>query len=226
MILTYEQIETCAEAVLQNYGGKIPLDVGRLTTSYLGLGMRYISLSGERDILGLTTYSDVDVDLGNRVLHIPSNTCVIDYQLFEESQTKKPANRRLRFTIAHECAHQILYRMEPPSPYHYTRLQSQCAYSFRELKSREDWNEWQANALAAALLMPPNAVREAQQLRLTRYGRYLNRPDMYALTRLADKFQVSNHAMLIRLEQLGLLEQRAEYEYYDPTEIWNDDYTN
>jgi hypothetical protein len=224
MILTYEQIEVCADSVLRSYGGKVPLDVDRLATSYLGLGMLYISLSGERDILGLTTYSNVDVDLGNRVLHIPSNTCVIDSQLFEKSRTDKPTRMRLRFTLAHECAHQILYRMEPPSPNHYARLQSNRAYSFRELKSSEDWNEWQANALAAALLMSPNAVREAQQERLTRFGRFLNRPDMDALNRLTDKFQVSNQAMLIRLQQLGLLEQRAEFEYFDPTEIWNDEY--
>ena len=32
------------------------------------------------------------------------------------------------------------------------------AYSLRELKTREDWNEWQANVLGAAILMPQREI--------------------------------------------------------------------
>ena len=42
---------------------------------------------------------------------------------------------------------------------------SRCAYSSRELKSKEDWNEWQANALGAALLMPAVFLAQAMEHR-------------------------------------------------------------
>ncbi len=38
------------------------------------------------------------------------------------------------------------------------------SYSLRDLKSREDWNEWQANALGAALLMPQAEIKRAMWL--------------------------------------------------------------
>lgn len=35
---------------------------------------------------------------------------------------------------------------------------ARTAYSLRDLKSREDWNEWQANVLGAAILMPQKEI--------------------------------------------------------------------
>lgn len=225
MILTYEQIETCADMVLRNYGGKVPIDIEHFARHHLGLCMQYRPLSDEGTILGLTTYAETDVNLGGQILHMPTNACLIECQLLENSRHDKSIKGRLRFTIAHECAHQILYRLGLLSPYAYIKVQDDHAYSLRELKSREDWNEWQANALAAALLMPSNAVRDRQHMKITRYGWRFNRQGAFAIDRLSQWFKVSKQAIIIRLQQLGLLEQRAEYEYYDPMEVWNDDYT-
>ena len=38
------------------------------------------------------------------------------------------------------------------------RDSARTAYSLRELKTREDWNEWQANVLGAAILMPQREI--------------------------------------------------------------------
>ena len=37
-------------------------------------------------------------------------------------------------------------------------IRDRTAYSLRELKTREDWNEWQANVLGAAILMPQREI--------------------------------------------------------------------
>ena len=38
------------------------------------------------------------------------------------------------------------------------KYSARTAYSLRELKTREDWNEWQANVLGAAILMPQREI--------------------------------------------------------------------
>ena len=60
-----------------------------------------------------------------------------------------------RFTLAHECAHQLLFHLESEDTKAACRklYAERRTYSLRDLKSNEDWNEWQANVLGAAILM-------------------------------------------------------------------------
>ncbi|MDR0861319.1 MAG: ImmA/IrrE family metallo-endopeptidase [Oscillospiraceae bacterium] len=225
MILSRDDIDSRADAILRDFGGKSPLDVFSLASDYLGLELRSLWLSDEGSILGITTYTEVDVRISSwgygQIAHFTASTLAIDSRLYNAARREYKERGRLRFTIAHECAHQILFRMEPDARQSSLRRLDDRPYSARELKSRDDWSEWQANALAAALLMPSAAVRKIQRLPLTRYGRRINRPDDLALYRLMSEFGVSRAAMLIRLRELGLLEERPAAEYYDPTEIWN-----
>ncbi len=38
------------------------------------------------------------------------------------------------------------------------KYSARTAYTPRELKTREDWNEWQANVFGAAILLPQKEV--------------------------------------------------------------------
>ena len=88
-----------------------------------------------------------------------------------------PARRN--FTIAHELGHAFLHGMGV----HERAGERLTAYQEEEA---------QANRFAAALLMPAKQVREAMAL-----GK--------SLEEMAGLFQVSQTAMRIRLERLGLL---------------------
>ena len=72
--------------------------------------------------------------------------------------------RRRRFTLAHECAHQILFQFASDDEKEmYTNAYSaRNSYLPYELKTREDWNEWQANVLGAAILLPQTEVDRAR----------------------------------------------------------------
>ena len=116
--------------------------------------------------------------------------------------------------------------MEPESVQkeHRQKYATRRAYSLRDLKCREDWNEWQANALGAAILMPADRVtmvfrRLTHGRVLTSYDGRFNPPDDLAMVHLTSMFGVSRSAMAIRLEQLGFLVKKPRIEYFDPTEV-------
>ncbi len=109
------------------------------------------------------------------------------------------AHVRQRFTIAHEIAHFVLHRHDMPifidrqflTPYFAT---------FRNLHSStgEDRQEREANAFAAALLMPATSVKQAMQ----DMGAEISDDD--ALELLARRFDVSRQAMTFRVANLVL----------------------
>lgn len=86
---------------------------------------------------------------------------------------------RQRFTVAHELGHAIL---------------DDCGIHERNPNLREyRQKEALANRFAAELLMPERQVREANQLGMD-------------LEQMAEQFGVSQTAMRIRLERLGILQ--------------------
>ena len=84
-----------------------------------------------------------------------------------------------------------------------------------------DWHEWQADALAAALLLPLDALKDAmfmfglgEKMKLlskkysdTNYNRFCE---------MADYLQVSRAALSYRMEQFGLLETNRLLEDVKP----------
>lgn len=94
-----------------------------------------------------------------------------------------------------------------------------------ELKTREDWNEWQANVLGAAILMPQREIDlavayYARGRKLVSYDGTYAYWDKVALDMICQQFGVSKTAAVIRLRQLGHLETRPYSEYNDPLEVW------
>lgn len=125
---------------------KYAVDIDALAKEYLGLDVSYRTLSEDGSVLGVTAYSDTayTCKLNGEGIVVPlkRSHILIDRRLLGFYGPKK--NRRRRFTLAHECAHQILFQLEAPEVQAACRSKYRAvAYSLRELKSHVDWNEWQ-----------------------------------------------------------------------------------
>ncbi len=95
---------------------------------------------------------------------------------------------RQRFTIAHEIGHFILHKG--------IKLHVDEDFRVNLRDGSANWEEIEANAFAAELLMPTEYV--------TRDTKKYERIDRPTILRLARKYQVSHRAMEIKLTNLGL----------------------
>lgn len=105
---------------------------------------------------------------------------------------------RQRFTIAHELGH---YRLHDADAY----LDGTASLRFRDGTSATgtDREEREANAFAAGLLMPADWVQD-HFIAMVTARRAMDEDS--AVVRLADRFDVSEQAMRIRLVDLGLID--------------------
>jgi Zn-dependent peptidase ImmA (M78 family) len=106
---------------------------------------------------------------------------------------------RQRFTIAHEIGHLVLHKGD--------LFVDRTVRLNRDGKSSLaiDDREIEANGFAAELLMPETLVTSGAQKYLVKNQKS---SDIALLEHLAKVFQVSNHAMEIRLSNLGILSPR------------------
>lgn len=230
--LSRKEIDVIGNSVLADFHGtpKLPLrqiDIDRFAGDYLHLQASYRKLSNDGRILGLTAFGETDLILCHdgiqECLHLLEDTVLMEKMLLGDELTG-----RRRFTMAHECAHQILFRMEEQKEGvgFRKRLVSRRAYSCRELVRMWDWCEWQANALGASLLMPSELIRHCLYTfgcadKLTIYGvDRLYGKDYLIADNICRFLGVSLSAFLIRLKDLHLLEHRSAEEYHDPLDIF------
>jgi len=223
LCLSQENIEIIGESVLQDYSRhiedciRIPIDIESFARDYLGLAIRYEKLSERGKILGLTTYKGITLAIehagGSVLLSVPQDTILLDGSLKSRKMYK-----RMRFTVAHECAHHILSRIEEQKTGNTARKDFSLddPVACRGFRSSEDWNEWQANTLASVLLMPRREM-------VTRLN-VLFSPALQAICqdksssssytyikKIASKFGVSNEALIIRTRKLGYI-TKPEFE--------------
>jgi len=165
MILKY--IEEQANRVLSEHGfNKLPIDVKKLSKK-----------------LGVNTESDdLATDIAG-IFVIKSDTPFIRYNKSDNSQ-------RQRFTIAHELGHLLLHSKTTPL---FIDKTQKIMYRNVESSTGELHMEREANAFAAAILMPENLVKE--ELNEIKKGDIISQ--------LARKFNVSPQAMSFRLSNLG-----------------------
>jgi Zn-dependent peptidase ImmA (M78 family) len=107
---------------------------------------------------------------------------------------------RRRFTVAHELGHYILHRDANE-----LFVDNFFLMKFRKNNSytkEEYWQEQQANAFAAALLMPEKFI-EAEIVREEYHG--VDETEL--ITKLARKFEVSIPGMSYRLTNLNIFRQ-------------------
>jgi Zn-dependent peptidase ImmA (M78 family) len=108
---------------------------------------------------------------------------------------------RQRFTIAHEIGHYELFHSREDSIFIDQPKKHMSMKFYRDGRSStgDYWQEREANAFAASLLMPDFLVEKIIQ----NCDLDLSAED--SLKELADKFEVSSQAMAYRLSNLGFL---------------------
>ena len=174
-VLSKEKLEDIAEVHTARYARlqsdkDTRLSTWRFAVHHLGKKVRFERLSHNGWILGLSVFAD-----GTRIpvyqpktgeaewAEADAGTILLDKSLEVAKDALHSALSRPRFTLMHECAHQLLH-----SDY-YRRIAASgndgaVAYSVqrsgdtidtqREPWRDVDWIEWQANYLAGALLIP------------------------------------------------------------------------
>ncbi len=157
-----------------NQGQDLPVDIGRVAQH---LGAQVVEERLDRDLSGLLYRDGEHVIIGVNSSH---------------------AERRRRFTVAHEIGHLVLHEGRP-------LVLDHVRVNFRNAASSTATNheEIQANAFAAELLMPAPQVIASARAALEE-GRA---SDAAFVRDLADGFGVSEQAMEYRLINLGLKRQ-------------------
>ena len=238
MIASAEELDRLGEQIILDFHRgetkRFPqTDIDKMASHYLHLLVRYASLSDDGTLLGLTTYEQTTVNLkvdGTVQTMLLDPNMVLLERKFISQYPRAAVKERLalsrRFTLAHECAHQILFRLEPENVKNSLRGQysQRRQYDCRTLKTKEDWNEWQANALGAAILMPRVYIAQyfeqfqKNEPLISYGGKYATR-ERLAIAHLTGFFGVSRRMLEIRLRQLGLLHDLPRWQYFDPCEI-------
>ena len=178
----------------------------------LGFKIEHVHITRDGSILGQTSSGRVwttiyDDNMNQLFYELDGSTILVDKRLL---CNPKIAGRK-NFTIAHEIAHQIINREYPEIYGTQNRILCDYRRSVKPKKVEKDWHEWQADALAAALLLPPDALLDSMfMFGLGEKMKMLSRK--YSDTRyklfceMADFLQVSRTALSYRMEQLGLLD--------------------
>ena len=145
---------------------------------------------------------------------LDGKTVLVEKDLNFDSKLKGRKN----FTLMHEGSHQI-FKMLFPNDYGVTQKSAGVHYykaNSERNKPISDWEEWQANTLGAAILLPENLIKQGMYLfSLGEKIECLNKiyfPGVYKrFDALADFLGCSKKALAIRMKQLGLLKK----EYLD-----------
>ena len=161
-----------------------------LLVASLGIRQPPISVEEVAKHLGLRIISmDLEEGVSGLLITRPSMSCIV----IREGDVLV----RQRFSIAHEIGHYVLrHQMEPGGHVHVDRGHLVSRRDQRS-SSGTDLKEVEANQFAASLLMPTPLMLESIKA--------LEADDLTDehLTRLADKFRVSEQAMTIRLSVIG-----------------------
>ena len=193
----YDQIRKISEEFLHANGwnGEVPVPIEEIAEFELDLYIRDIpNLEEEIETVGF---------LSNNMKTIWVDKKVYDYQEY-----------RLRFTIAHEIGHIVLHK-DLYANVNFSSIEEwkETVLSFDSCQYR--FLESQANNFAGLVLIPTNQLRDEHEKAVKMYtNEGFDEEDLkssetvveYLATWLARKFNVSKHAMKIRLKKEGLVE--------------------
>jgi Zn-dependent peptidase ImmA (M78 family) len=176
------EIETCAADIVRRAAAfDVPVDLAKVA-----------------DALDVTVHFDTLEDKVSGVLIVRSDE---RHALINATHH----SNRQRFSLAHELGHLVLHESKGDRLFVDTTMRvyqrpgaaTDAAYHQPE-STTKPFEEREANRFASALLMPGELIeREAQSLDLS---------DENDIAHLARLFLVSDQAMSIRLQQLGLLQ--------------------
>ena len=225
-IIRKDDMDSLATTFLQTYCPEalrqpMPLPVEDIAELQMGLDIDYINITDDGSTLGMMIFSDgvteiYDKDTGRYV-----RQKVTRGTMFVESDLDDNRGRE-RFTIAHEMVHWDKHQLRFTTlSYHDKALAKACRCPKEKVlraKTPDEWLEWQADNLAAAILMPAKMFGlKAKELKSKYHGRIgvkINdlmwrgfSPSMiteFIISDLAQTFQVSNQAAQIRCNTLQL----------------------
>ena len=185
-----------------------PINPEQFANSVLGLNLKMLPLCSDGHILGLTVFQRCSFTAtlgdGTKLLEVfMPRDIVIDSSLAADRCTGCR-----NFTIAHETAHQILADQFPNDYGKAANCRRHIAY--RERNGQPSWEEWQADTLAAELLMPTfliNAEIERAALCLPNGILYKSAsdPNYEKILEMAARMGVSWSAIRIRLQQMQVI---------------------
>ena len=204
IIGTKVEFENLADYILRDYLGSEyesykPFDVNAFAKDYLKLEISYCEFNPKDNIEGKR--------IGNQIQ--------LDQRLNEPTRVGER-----NFTVAHECGHDLINWQDPyyvPDQTINYRIRSQR----KELKTENDFREWQANVVASCLLLRPCLVdwtmfTFARKEKITVFGGYtIHRIDRYIIRMMAQYLGVSQECLRYRLDRLGYLDHKPIAEY-DP----------
>lgn len=169
--MLYKHIEEKAEEVLKREKlYKAGFDIFKLTKE---LNIEIVPKKLSNDISGF--------------LAINNGKAIISFNENEKSE------QRRRFTVAHELGHFFLHSKNQPL---FIDKTPKIMFRNNASSTGEILKEREANAFAAAILMPQNLiVEEIENL--------IENDALEIITKLAEKFKVSEQAMSFRLSNLG-----------------------
>lgn len=220
-VLSRKAIEEIATDILTEYR-KLPeiqgrelynIDTDILLTRVLGLNIEYAHLSPDESVLGLTSFDEISVLVYDDsdteyLLCLDGKTVAVEKELLSDIRKRGRCN----FTKAHEGAHQA-FKMIFPKDYGVVTTSDPLHFYKKNtdnLKPIQDWEEWQANTLASALLLPNDLVKKGMFYfglgdKISFVNRYYNQDIYNRFSMLADYLGVSKKALAIRMKYLGLL---------------------
>ena len=188
---------------LAKYDVKPPIPVEDIIERYLGLRLLYNDLTRVfgKEVLG--------------AVYVEAKAICINERLFESS-----SEGRLVFTIAHEVGHWVLHRQYIEAQ----KKDNSKQVIVSKKGNSKDTIEWQADYFASCLLMPEKEIREAfdkvcapeplivKSSMSDSGGGSGEEPFVEqwpfiaaAMCEIGGFSNVSKHAMIIRLQDLGLL---------------------
>lgn len=224
-ILSASELENIGDALIKDFCPEViskpqEVDIEAFSELYMGFKQDFQYLSHCGFIMGMMVYDDTDfIPVYNpqkneaEYVHADKGTVIIDSMLLEKNQ-----EHRYRFTLAHEAAgHGVLHSsllkskennsVSGSNEHNWLQCTNKTVQAGKAVageKSSIDWMEWQANSLASAVLMPRLSIRNV----LKNCDIYeMNDPD-YAcciILHVAQLFNVSEQAALIRLQKLGYI---------------------
>ena len=217
--LSRNDIERIAKVVLNQYKVMfVPtqhicytVDVTQLARM-VGFRIEYVHITADGSILGQTSSGAVwttiyDDNMNRMYFELDGSTILVEKRLLNDPRLEGRKN----FTIAHEIAHQIINRKFPEM--YDTQNRTFCDYrrSAKHKKEIVDWHEWQADALAAALLLPLDVLQDSMFVfglgeKLKLLSRKYSSTRFELFCEMADYLKVSRTALSYRMEQLGLLD--------------------
>lgn len=225
--LSRKDIELISLKIINEYK-MLPEIIGRnlyridpvlLCEKVLNLNVDYMHLSLDGSVLGLTSFTELGVEVFENddeetFYFLDGRTVLIESGLKKDIAMKG----RYNFTVAHEASHQIFKKLFPKE-YGVVDNVSEVHFYKPENKSNRyitDWEEWQANTLAAYLLLPKELLVQAMRLfdflpHIKVINKMINYDIYQRFVAMADFLGCSKTALSIRLKQIGVLEKEYNY---------------